>query len=68
MGATAPPQYCIGSEKKSKIQHFCASKLLKTLGRIFAKSIFSQNHSFCNLELANDLYSLKASFPAYSAS
>jgi hypothetical protein len=33
--------------KKSKIQHFCARKLLKTLGRFFAKSIFS--HDLCGI-------------------
>jgi hypothetical protein len=32
-----------GHEKKSKIQHFCARKLLKTLDRFFAKSIFSRD-------------------------
>jgi hypothetical protein len=36
-----------GHEKKSKIQHFCARKLLKTLGRFFAKSIFS--HDLCGI-------------------
>jgi hypothetical protein len=36
-----------GHEKKLKIQHFCALELLKTLGRFFAKSIFS--HDLCDI-------------------
>ena len=36
-----------GHEKKSKIRHFCSRKLLKPLGRFFAKSIFS--HDLCGI-------------------
>src|SRR3990172_4437124 len=38
--ATGEVKRRYGREKKLKIQHFCARKLLETLDRFFAKAIF----------------------------